>query len=233
MSKPVISEKSIEILFNRCILQSFELGAIHLFAPTSFEEYRSGYDGKIVGKRPLRELYLQYKAPSFSNKNGRYTVLITPHQHQALQFLYPRHSAYYVTPMFRTLEEFKDAQTSLSGSVSNFLMHFVCIDALSIPANARFFNYDHTEQRRSSPKIRFKLESDGNVREGQHPPESWCSGSNLLSRFKKGEFGAKVKNGQAAKLLNREILSKSTIELSSGSLSGLGESGYGSILRVE
>lgn len=234
-NKPVISEKSIEILFNRCILQSFELGAIHLFAPTSFEEYRSGYDGKIVGKHPLREMYLQFKSSTFSENNGRYTAQITPHQHRALKCLYPQQSAYYVAPMFRSLEEFKEAQTNLSGSVSNFLMHFVCIDASSVPADGRFFNYDHTEKKQLSPKIRFKLESDGNVREGKHSvaQTDWCSGSNLLSKFKAGEVGAKLKNGWVAKLLADEALHIDPMEIGDGSLSGLGESGFGSILRTE
>jgi hypothetical protein len=234
LSNKPVSEKSIEILFNRCLLQSFPLGSIHLFAPTSFEEFRSGYDGKIVGKRPLREMYLQYKAPSFSEGKNRYTVQITPHQHKALQTLYPPSSAYYIAPMFRTLEEFKEAQTSLSGSVSNLLMHFVCVDAASVASDARFFNYDHTEHRRLSPRIRFKHESDGDVREGTHfvSQEDWCSGSNLLSKFKNGDVGTKVRNGKAEKLLTLEPQTESDVTISRESLLSLGESGFGSILRT-
>lgn len=233
-AKPIVSEKSIEILFNRCLLQSFELGAVHLFAPTSFEEYRSGYDGKIVGKRPLREMYLQFKSPSFSEDKLRYMVRITPHQHRALQCLYPLKSAYYVSPMFRTLAEFKEAQTNLSGSVNEFLMHFVCVDAASIPADAVFFKYDHTENRRLSPKIRVKLGSEGGAHEGKHSAshKDWCSGSSLLSRFKSGEVGAKVKSGRLAELVAYENLPQSTIKVDNDPLLGLGESGFGSILRT-
>lgn len=64
MSERTISEKALEILFNRFLLQCFPLGAVQLFAPTTVEEFRSGYDSRVVGFSSLRELYLQFKAPS-------------------------------------------------------------------------------------------------------------------------------------------------------------------------
>jgi hypothetical protein len=39
-----VNDKEPEILFNRCVLHSFSLGAMQLLASTTVEEFRCGYD---------------------------------------------------------------------------------------------------------------------------------------------------------------------------------------------
>lgn len=43
------NEKTTEILFNRYFLQSFRLGEVVLYAPSSREEYEKGYDARLTG----------------------------------------------------------------------------------------------------------------------------------------------------------------------------------------
>jgi hypothetical protein len=51
-----MSEKAAEILFNRYMLQSFGLGGAQLFAPSSIEEFKNGYDGgfKSEAQHPVQ-----------------------------------------------------------------------------------------------------------------------------------------------------------------------------------
>jgi hypothetical protein len=61
-----VSEKAAEILFTRFMLQAFPLGKIEIFAPSSAEEFITGYDARFVGEDPFRQIYLQFKAPSLN-----------------------------------------------------------------------------------------------------------------------------------------------------------------------
>lgn len=189
MSKRTISEKSLEILFNRFLLQSFQLGAVQLFAPTSVEEFRSGYDSKIVGFSSLRELYLQFKAPLYSEARDRFTVTPTDHQHALLK-AYPPQTAYYVVPTLRSLAELNSAQRDLA-SASEFLKHFICIEVSTLPSDVSFFQYTKPATHRESLQIAFKTSQDGAVRIAQHPIASdGCQrGNMLLAKFKTGDVG--------------------------------------------
>lgn len=184
-----VSEKAAEILFNRFLLQSFPLGGVQLFAPSSIEEFRNGYDAKIVGFSSLREMYLQFKAPLYSESRARFTISPTPHQHQLLK-AYPARSAYYVAPMFKSLAEFNLAQAALE-TAADFLKNFVCIDVAALPAEVDFFHYIQPTSHRKSPLVKFKMPADGRIRTAMHPVsrEGWLRGSTLLAKFKAGEAG--------------------------------------------
>src|SRR5688500_17920528 len=140
MNEKPVNEKSAEILFNRFLLQAFPLGAIELFAPSSVEEFRRGYDTKIVGLTCFREIYLQFKAPTYSKARARFTIRPTRHQHSLLQ-AYDIDSAYYVASTFQSLKELNEAQTSLQAE-ADFLQHFVCIEISHLPAVVDFFHYE-------------------------------------------------------------------------------------------
>jgi hypothetical protein len=234
MSVRPVSEKAIEILFNRCVLQSFDLGSVQLFAPTSVEEFERGYDGRVVGPRALREIYLQFKAPTYSDANARYTVKITPHQHAILKAMYPARSAYYVAPMFRTLVEFGEAQSTLTGAAANFLKHFVCIDIASLPVEVDFLNYEHPENHLESPEVKFKTPVDGKVRVAHRavPAQAWCRGSTLLRLFKEGEVGAQVVPG-AVPVRSAEAVTGEDKSARHGALAVLSGGDFGVLLRVQ
>lgn len=163
--KPV-SEKAAEILFNRFLLQSFPLGTIVLFAPSSAQEFKSGYDSKLAGHAAFLEIYLQFKAPTYSNRRNLFTISVTSHQHQLLK-AYPPHSAYYVAPMFRSLRELNEAQRDLTVSV-DFLKHFVCIEVSGLPAEVDFFHFLQPESHRESPQVKYKTPDDGTTRTATH-----------------------------------------------------------------
>jgi len=184
-----ISEKAAEILFNRFLLQSFPLGSIQLFAPSSAEEFRNGYDAMLVGFSSLREVYLQFKAPMYSENRGRFTISSTPHQHLLLK-AYPPRSAYYVAPMFRSLAELNAEQASVR-TAADFLKNFVCVEVAPLPERLDFFHYVHPSNHRESPLVKFKTPADGSTRTAVHPVsgDGWVRGSALLTKFKAAEVG--------------------------------------------
>jgi hypothetical protein len=184
-----ISEKAAEILFNRFLLQSFPLGGVQLFAPSSFEEFRNGYDARVLSFSSFRELYLQFKAPQYSKGRARFTIRTTAHQHRLLKKYSPR-AAYYVFPMFRSLAELNSAQASLQ-TAADFLKHFVCIEVAALPTEVRFFHYIQPTNHRESPLVRFNTPGDRQPRTALHPVsgDGWLRGSTLLAKFKGGEVG--------------------------------------------
>lgn len=160
MSARPFSEKTAEILFNRFFLQAFPLGGVQLFAPSSIEELKMGYDTKIARCSSLRELYLQFKAPLYSESRSRFTISPTQHQHRLLRKLYPPHAAYYVAPMFRSLTELNKAQEFVK-TAADFLKNFICIEIATLPPQVDFFHYIQPSSHRESPLVKFKIPDDG------------------------------------------------------------------------
>ncbi|MFT3879956.1 MAG: hypothetical protein QM703_09895 [Gemmatales bacterium] len=189
MSLQPISEKTAEILFNRYLLQSFPLGGVELFAPTSFEEYKNGYDAKFYGTSSFREIYLQFKSPTYSASKARFTISPTTHQHLRLKD-YPPRTAFYVAPMITSMAELNAIQASLKSSL-DFLKYFICIDANNLPNVVSFLQYEQPTSHRESPRIRYKIPDDGGIRTAQHPigVEDWLRGNQLQDKFKKGIIG--------------------------------------------
>ena len=146
MATRPMSEKAAEILFNRYMLQSFGLGGAQLFAPSSIEEFKNGYDAKIVGFSPLREIYLQFKAPDFLERNQRFTIRTTPHQHALLKS-YPARAAYYVSAMFHSMEQMNQAQAILK-TAEDFLKDFECVEVSCLPPDVRSIHYSRPENHR-------------------------------------------------------------------------------------
>jgi hypothetical protein len=184
------SEKTAEILFNRFLLQAFPLGGVQLFAPSSIDECKKGYDTKVTGFLSFRELCLQFKAPLYSESRDRFTISPTPHQHRLLQKLYPSRAAYYVAPMFRSLAELNSAQAAVK-TVADFLKNFVCIEIAALPPEVDFFHYIQPSGHRESPLVKFKTPNDGQTRTASHPVngDGWLRGSTLLAKFKAGRVG--------------------------------------------
>src|SRR5262245_32573423 len=185
-----VSEKAAEILFNRFLLQSFPLGGVQLFAPSSFEEARTGYDARVVGFSSFREIYLQFKAPLYSESRNRFTISPTPHQHRLLQEYSPN-TAFYVAPMFRSLAELNSAQAALR-TAADLLRNFVCIELTALPPAVDFFHFIQPSSHRESPLVKFKRPEDGPTRTAIHSvgSDGWLRGSTLLAKFKAAEVGA-------------------------------------------
>lgn len=188
MASPV-SEKAAEILFNRHMLQWLGLGKAQLFAPTTPEEFRSGYDAKIVGTDSLRELYLQFKAPNYSERDNRFTFELTPHQHARL-LRYPAGSAFYVAGHFASLQQLNVVQSSV-GTTEEFLRYYVCVDVSGVPASARSVTFAVPPSHRHSVEPGYK-----DSRHGKSPkdyaalePRFWERGNSLVSRLKQGQVG--------------------------------------------
>lgn len=137
------SEKSIEILFNHYLLQMFPAGSISLIAPSSVEEYITGYDTKIIGSSSFQELYLQFKSPShysaITNKSTIRTYQGYMQQHHLLQ-AYPPKTAYYVSHTFHTITEMLDAQR-LSKTPEEFLRHYIAIETSQLPVLMTFLHH--------------------------------------------------------------------------------------------
>lgn len=185
-------EKTAEILFNRYMLQGFRLGEVTTYAPTSREEARAGYDSKLVGLSQFRELYLQFKSPAYSPGKGRFTIRTMEHQHLRLK-RYPVKTAYYVAHTFASLTEFTEAQRGIQQAV-DFLKYFVAVSASTLPEDVAFLQYHKPTSHRESPKIAYKMSSDGETRTARHPiiGESWMRGNQLIELFKADRIGVLV-----------------------------------------
>ena len=186
-----VSEKAAEILFTRFMLQAFPLGHIELFAPSSREEFVTGYDAHFVGPDPFRQLCLQFKAPTYSEFHDRFTIRLTAHQHQLLK-TYPANSAFYVAGMFCSLREFNLYQTHLRKAA--FLAHFVCIEVSALPDEVDFFHVTRPSLQRLSPHVTFKVPADGPVQVATHTvtDDGWLRGHVLLEHFRGGALGGLV-----------------------------------------
>src|SRR5439155_13409495 len=162
----------------------------------SAEEFVAGYDAKLVGRGFFKELYLQFKAPTYSEHHNRFTIRPTAHQHRLLKE-YPPHSAFYVAGMFRSLHELNTHQTHLQRA-ADFLVNFVCIDVSGLPDAIDFFHFSRPPTNRQSPNIAFKVSADGSTRTATHPVigRGWLRGSTLLEQFRTGTLGANVQLGR-------------------------------------
>jgi hypothetical protein len=194
----LVSEKAAEILFNRFMLQWFGLGGAQLFAPTSRQEYDHGYDGKVVGFGAMRELYLQFKSPSLSERDRRFTVTLDPRQHSRLR-TYPAGSAYYVAGMFSSMADFNRAQTEVR-TAEDFLRHFLCVDASALPDNARRVTYGIPESHSHSPRPGYKTGENGRspLDYVSLDRDTWDRGNTLVDRLRKGQVGRVIRFDPAA-----------------------------------
>jgi hypothetical protein len=187
-----IPEKTEEILFNRFFLQGFRLGEVTMYAPSTVEEARNGYDSMFTGLSIFREIYLQFKAPTYSESRGHFTIHTTRHQHRMLK-QYPPHTAYYLTHTFSSLEECTEAQRNVRIAV-DFLKHFIAIEIAFLPNDVDFFHYYKPHSHRESPQIAYKRTSDGVTRKAEHEVigDGWLRGNQLVEKFKDDHIGALV-----------------------------------------
>jgi hypothetical protein len=216
MKNQPVCEKNAEILFNRFFLQSFPLGSLELFAPFSAEEFKNGYDTKIAGRSAFKEIYLQFKAPMFSEKQDRFTIRTTEHQHNLLKS-YPPFSAFYVAPTFRTLKELNEAQTQIE-TAKEFLRFFVCIEVSCLPQKIKFFHYGHVDSKRGCPDVRYKVPDDGGAKIAKRPipAKHRILGTQLLSLFKEEQVGHTVALSQGIPKIRQNFDKKLPMMLNEG-----------------
>jgi hypothetical protein len=182
----LISEKAAEILFCRHMLQWLGLGNAQLFAPTTRKEYESGYDSKIVGSDSMREIYLQFKAPTYSERDRRFTCNLTEHQHLRLRN-YPNGTAFYVAAYFKSLDQFNNAQSS-TNTTEDFLRNYICIDVKGVADDARCLTFCTPSTMRHSLEPGYKDSRHSNSPKSYTPIESMhCKKGNLLISLLKQE----------------------------------------------
>lgn len=185
----LISEKAAEILFIRYLLQTFGLGEAQLFAPTLVEEYHAGHDGRVTSTSNMREVYLQFKAPSISGNGAQVKIKLTPHQHTRLR-LYPTGTAFYVAAMFSTLKDFNCAQITCKFAVE-FRRNFICIDASQLFKDAKSITFDLPASHRHAPNARYKTSTHSKSPKDCVPLNgaTWMRGSTLSEKLKTGGIG--------------------------------------------
>lgn len=217
-----ISEKAAEILFNRFMLQWLGLRGAQLFAPTTRREYDSGYDGKVVGFGAMRELYLQFKAPTLSERDRRFTAKLDTRQHGRL-LRYPPGTAYYVVGMFPSLTAFNLAQAEV-GASQDFLRHFLCVDAAAVPRDARSLNFGIPDSHAHSPNPGYK-----DPRHGRGPTDyealaatCWMRGNVLVDKLKNSEVGRVVQFGAEGSAAEATTAIGRADELSDNDCQGMG-----------
>lgn len=183
------NEKLIETLFNYNALRFLEREGVTLYTPSTREEFASGYDAKLMGVSGFDELYVQFKTPYLLENDGR-SVPTTPHQHARLLH-YPPNAAYYVTHTFEGIDQIQELQRTRTSPVE-FLHRYFAIEANHFEEDVtrlRYYVYnpEHPEE------IRYKRRVDP----GRNPARpvddnDWLNGEELLSRFARGEIGARV-----------------------------------------
>jgi len=215
-NKKLVNEKTVEILFNRYFLSAFGLRNLKLFAPTSVKEYRLGYDAKFVGHKSLREVYLQFKAPTrYSDKHNRFTIRITEHQHELLKKYHPD-SAYYVAPMFRSFEELNEVESAMTSS-EIFLRFFACIEISNLPDSISYFHIKPPDKNKTAPDARYNLKEDPNKKNARHPVKGKdlvLLGNWLLNRLKDKKVGAVLDTSNEGISEDLEIINKNEKEVS-------------------
>lgn len=195
MAGKEISERHFEMLFTWAALQDATLGKMGVHAPTSYQEFKNGYDAKMAGAASFREIYLQFKAPHYTKAGRRCRISITPHQHALLQNRYPAKSAYYVFSLIRSLPELNTVHSQLT-SASGMLLHYVCVDAAALPAEVSFLHIDIPEDCTDLPKVRYKIpEDEERPRTAEHEvgKKDVLHGKTLMRHFKGKEAGYTVK----------------------------------------
>ena len=189
----VPNEKMTEMLFNRYFLQSFGLGNIILYAPSSREEYEKGYDAKLTSSQSFNEVFLQFKRPQV--KNDQFLLRTTAHQHTNLQDR-PSDSCYYVGHTFRDLEELEQAQKGLSAS-QDFLRYFILVEISCLDPNLTTIVYERNEKSlipRTVSAIHNLVSGSGRTREKKTRirSEKYFTGTAFKKAFNSKEVGIPV-----------------------------------------
>jgi len=181
------NEKTTEMLFNRYFLQSFRLGQVVLYAPSSREEYEKGYDARLTGIPQFREVLLQFKRPKVLK--GGFRISLTPHQHTNLRRR-PSGSSFYVGHTFANLKELEAAQKNAAAS-REFLKHFILIsvDALAEDACHVFYERGATDLARSVSVQRGN--GEGSLTE-TIPSRFYSLGGSFVKAFQNREVGRDV-----------------------------------------
>ena len=187
------NEKLIETLFTHHALRYLDGSGATVYTPSSREEYRNGYDAALMGAAGFDELYLQFKTPGLRDRGG-FSFATYEHQHQRLQE-YPLDTAYYVTHLFRGVDEVLKAQREAAAPLE-FLHWYVAIEVGRLP-NVQRFRYYGDLVSRHAHEVLFKVRTD---KKREHPktplrPQGWMTGAELLERFKRDEIGAHVSLG--------------------------------------
>ncbi len=179
------SEKNIEILFVRHALNLCGESAT-LFAPSTREEYKSGYDAKFVGQG-CREIYLQFKTPRILTKGG-FSISLNPPQHKRL-LNYPPDAAFYVFSAFTSKEDLKEQQIQLP-KPKDFLNLYLAVEVHSMPLTTDFFHYSCCAYKKPC-NVKFKLERDGNIQSAPHQVDGKAcyQGASLIKSFKNRRIG--------------------------------------------
>jgi hypothetical protein len=191
LAKKPPNEKLIETLFTHHALRYLDNSGATVYTPSSREEYRNGYDAALMGAAAFDELYLQFKTADLLDDDG-YSLGTYEHQHQRLQ-QYPLDTAYYVTHLFRGVDQVLQAQRETPAPL-DFLHWYVAIEIGRL-ANVQRIRYYADLRSRQAEMVLFKLRTD---KKGEHPkthlqPQGWMTGAELLERFKRDEVGARVR----------------------------------------
>jgi hypothetical protein len=173
-----------EMLFNRYFLQSFGLGQITLYAPSSREEYEKGYDAKLTSSQSFNEIFLQFKRPRV--KADQFLLSTLPHQHTNLQKR-PPNSCYYVGHTFRDLQEFERAQKEARAS-RDFLKYFVVIEISCLDPNLTMLVYERNEES-LLPRTVSAIYTEGKTRISS---KHYFTGTAFRDAFSRQEVGVHV-----------------------------------------
>ena len=193
MRQKPFPEKTEEMLFTRYFLQACGLGNGTLYAPSSVEERVLGYDAKLFGAQSFREIFVQFKAPIYKQREDLFRIDITSHQHKILKHTYRPRSAFYVTHTFRSLEELHEVESTMKNAL-DFLLHFIAIEISGLSDDLRFFTYKKPTLYSVLPDIKYGESRDKGKHEGATllAEDHWFWGSRLLRDFRKDRIGAKV-----------------------------------------
>jgi hypothetical protein len=184
------NEKLIETLFTYHALRYLEGCGASVYTPSTREEYELGYDAKLMGAGGFDELYLQFKAPSLLKGDG-YSFRTYEHQHDRLQD-YPSDTAYYLTHLFRGVEQVQRAQREATNPL-DFLRWYVAIEVHRLERVQLFWYAGDTESRRAYGVL-YKLRDDRPREHPKRPLDSggWMTGAELLLRFEQNAIGARM-----------------------------------------
>jgi len=190
-----ISEKAAELLFSRYMLQALGLRKAQLFAPSSWEERRVGYDQSIAGLSRFREINLQFKSPEVVEKWNRFTIRLSKSQHLTLLRLYRRRTAFYVAHTFTSLKQLNAEQMSPHlAAARDFLKNFICIDVRGLPECTRSVHYVLLESGSKPREPTFKVDGDSSRRADTQPVKKthWFRGDALLDALASGTVGEEI-----------------------------------------
>ena len=189
------NEKLIETLFTHHALLVLGTTGASVYTPSTREEYEKGYDARLMGASGFDELYLQFKTPNLLQGDGYlddYGFATTAHQHERLQDC-PLDTAYYVTHLFRSVEQIQRAQHGAKEPL-DFLRWYVAIEVGRLDAQLQRFRYSASLADLRTHSVLYNTRAD---RTRKHPKTplasgSWIPGDELLLRFRDSRIGAQV-----------------------------------------